>query len=160
MGRKPPVAGADVRLTIDANLQALIEQMLDGQAGAAVVLAPQTGELLALVSAPAFLPEAFTIPDQAAIRAYLQDETAKPLLNRSTRAFTPGSIMKLVTAAAALEHRLITPSTTIHCPGAVTIGDRTFHCWKRDGHGPLTLTEAIMQSCNVYFITVARRVGL
>jgi len=65
-----------------------------------------------------------------------------------------------VTAAAALEHQVITPRTTIVCPGSLTIGDRTFHCWNRDGHGPLALSEALMQSCNVYFMTVGRRLGL
>ena len=72
----------------------------------------------------------------------------------------PGSIIKLVTAAAALEANVITPATTFNYPGSVRIGDRIFHCWNRDGHGTVSLPEAIMQSCNVYFIQVGRRVGL
>jgi penicillin-binding protein 2 len=82
-------------------------------------------------------------------------------MNRSTVGmYTPGSIAKLITAAAALDQHVIAPNTTIVCPGSLTIGDRTFHCWNLDGHGPLTLPEALMQSCNVYFMTVGRRLGV
>lgn len=157
IGRRDPEAGTRIVLTIDAQLQSLIEQAFGDQPGAAVVLDPQTGAVLAMVSVPAFAPEAYTLSDAAAIRR-VQDDPRSPLFNRATVGeYPPGSVSKLITAAAALEHHVITPETTIVCPGSVTIGDRTFHCWNRDGHGPMTLTEALTQSCNVYFIQVGRR---
>ncbi len=160
VGRRAPQAGATVVLTIDAQLQSLIEEAFGAQPGAAVVLDPQTGEVLAMVSLPSFAPEAFVAPDSALVSQYLRDERS-PLVNRAVySAYQPGSIMKIVTAAAALEHRIITPKTSIVCSGAMRIGDRDFHCWNRDGHGPMTLSEALMQSCNVYFMTIARRLGL
>ncbi len=120
---------------------------------------PQTGDVLAMVSVPTFVPEAFTTSDASAIRTFLGDPKS-PLMNRATMGvYPPGSIAKLVTAAAALENNVITPTTTITCPGSVTIGDRTFHCWNRDGHGPMMLREALMQSCNVYFMQVSRKLG-
>jgi penicillin-binding protein 2 len=147
-------------LTLDAQLQSLIAQAFGTQAGAAVVLNPQTGAVLAMVSSPSFSPESFVITSGDTVRRLLTDPQA-PLMNRSTVGmYTPGSIAKLITAAAALDEHVITPNTTIVCPGSLTIGDRTFHCWNRDGHGPLTLPEALMQSCNVYFMTVGRRLGL
>ena len=159
LGRRTPEAGAKVVLTIDAQLQSLIEQAFGTQAGACVVLNPDTGAVLAMVSQPAFPPEAFIGPDREVVQQVLTD-TRSPMLNRATiGAYQPGSIIKLITAMAALEHRIITPSTTIHCPGFMTIGDRTIHCWNRDGHGSLTLGEAVMQSCNVYFMHVGRRLG-
>ena len=160
LGRRASEAGTKVTLTLDAQLQSLIEQAFGAQAGAAVVLDPQTGEVLAMVSVPAFSPGAFTAPNTDAVLRVLNDPAA-PLMNRATvGVYQPGSIMKLVTASAALEARVITPSTTIVCPGSLTIGDRTFHCWNRDGHGPMSLRDALMQSCNVYFMTVSRRLGL
>ncbi|MDP3704198.1 MAG: penicillin-binding protein 2 [Candidatus Omnitrophota bacterium] len=160
LGRKPPEGGGLVILTLDVALQSLIAQALGSQAGAAVVLNPTTGAVLAMVSSPSFSPESFVITSGDTVRRLLIDPQA-PLMNRSTVGmYTPGSIAKLITAAAALDQHVITPSTTIVCPGALTIGDRTFHCWNRDGHGPLTLSEALMQSCNVYFMTVGRRLGV
>jgi len=160
LGRRTPQVGEKVILTIDAPLQSLIEQAFGAQPGAAVVLNPETGAVLAMVSQPAFAPEAFIGPDRDAVQGFLTDARS-PLLNRATvGAYQPGSIVKLITAMAALEHRVITPSTTIHCPGSLTLGDRTFHCWNREGHGSLTLAEAVMQSCNVYFMQVGRRLGL
>ena len=159
LGRRPSIPGGRVTLTVDAGLQSLLVEAFGSQAGAAVVLDPDTGAVLALVSLPAFAPQVFADQDQRAIRALLDDPQA-PLMNRAAMGqYLPGSIMKLVTAAAALEHHVITPETTVVCTGAVTIGDRTFHCWNRDGHGPLTLGQALMQSCNVYFIHVGRRLG-
>jgi len=160
LGRRTPQAGEKVVLTIDAQLQSLIEQAFGTQPGACVVLNPETGAVLAMVSQPAFAPEAFIGPDRNTVQGFLTDAST-PLLNRATvGTYQPGSIAKLITAIAALEHGLITPSTVIHCPGSLTIGDRTFRCWNRDGHGSLTLADAVMQSCNVYFMQVGRRLGV
>jgi len=160
LGRRVPQAGARVVLTIDAQLQSLIEQAFEAQPGACVVLDPHTGEVLAMVSSPSFQPEAFMTGDADAIHGYLTDSHT-PLMNRATDgSYQPGSIMKLVTAGTALERQIITPATTIDCEGSITIGDRVFHCWNRDGHGPMVLRDALMQSCNVYFMSVARRLGV
>jgi len=160
VGHREPVPGKPVGLTIDAELSALIEREFGPQAGAAVVLNPQTGEVLAMVSSPSFPPEAFSSQDSKVVQALLDDERA-PLMNRSTAgAYLPGSIVKIVTAAAALEHRLITPHTTLNCSGYLAIGDRRIHCWNRDGHGPVGVREALRGSCNVYFMEVGRRLGL
>ncbi|MBI4353604.1 MAG: penicillin-binding protein 2 [Candidatus Omnitrophica bacterium] len=160
LGFRQPVPGESVTLTIDARLQALIERSFGSQAGACVVLNPSTGEVLAMVSRPGFDPNRFAEQDQSAIQRFL-DDSGSPLMNRATSgAYLPGSIAKLVTAIAALEHHVIQPESTFECRGALRIGDREFHCWKRDGHGLISLHQAIQQSCNVYFMQVGRRVGL
>ena len=160
IGRRDPQPGARVTLTLDAPLQSLIERAFEDQPGAAVVLDPSTGEVLAMVSMPSFNPEAFIASDTRAVRQFLEDP-ASPLMNRAAMGvYQPGSIAKLVTAGAALESHVVTPATGVVCTGAVTIGDRAFHCWNHDGHGPMTLPEALMQSCNVYFMQVGRKVGL
>ena len=160
VGARQPQPGEPLTLTLDAQLQALVEERFGQQAGAAVVLNPKTGEVLAMVSVPVFEPEAFALQDQAAVRRYLSDPRA-PLMNRATHGtYVPGSIVKPITAMAALHHRLITPQSTTTCAGRLVIGDRAFHCWKRDGHGPLTLHEALMRSCNVYFMETGRRLGV
>lgn len=159
IGHRPPEPGATVALTIDASLQSLVEQAFGPQPGAAVVLNPETGEVLAMASLPSFAPEAFVTPNSDEVVGYLEDERT-PLMNRAAvGVYQPGSIMKLVTGAAALEQHVVKPASSIVCPGYLRIGDRDIHCWNRDGHGPMNLSEALMQSCNVYFMTVARRVG-
>lgn len=161
VGHRAPEAGAEVVLTIDSPLQSLLEQSFGGQSGAAVVLDPATGAVLALVSVPGFSPGAFVQGDNAAIEAWFADEVGTPVRNRAVLGtYPPGSIAKLVTAALGLERGVITPATTVHCAGSLRIGDRVIHCWHRDGHGDVTLREALMQSCNVYFMTVGRRLGL
>lgn len=159
IGQRVPDAGARVTLTIDAQLQSLIEEAFGSQPGAAVVLDPATGEVLAMVSVPTFDPGLFTVPDEDELSRILNDWDA-PLMNRATMGvYQPGSIMKLVTASAALEAGVITPETTFVCNGALTIGDRTIRCWNRDGHGSMVLGEALLQSCNVYFMRVGLRLG-
>ena len=159
LGHREPTPGQPVTLTIDARLQQLIAHAFGQQSGAAVVLRPQTGELLAMVSVPAFEPEAFATQDQLAIRGLLADPRS-PLMNRAADGlYLPGSIVKPVIAATALEQGVMAPRTAIHCPGSLTIGDRVFHCWKRDGHGLMTMREALLYSCNVYFLEVGRRLG-
>ena len=161
VGRREPVAGQSVVLTIDAKLQALIEGQFQQhqQPGACVVLKPDTGEILAMVSFPAFDPEAFATRQRSAIQQVFRDPRA-PLMNRATNgAYLPGSIVKPLTAMTALEQGVATAGTTIQCPGFLTIGNRKFHCWNQDGHGPMTLREALRVSCNVYFMDVGRRLG-
>jgi len=160
VGYRQPVPGEPVGLTIDAALSALIEHQFGQAPGACVVLRPQTGELLAMVSIPGFEPEVFATQDHVSLRKLLADPQA-PFMNRATHGtYLPGSTVKLVTTMTALEHRLITPATTFECPGYLTIGNRRFHCWNRDGHGPVALREALMVSCNVYFMQVGRQLGL
>lgn len=159
LGRRSPEPGQRVVLTLDAALESLIQQAFGAQIGAGVVLDPQTGAVLAMVNVPAYDPGAFVIQEGDTVSRLLNDASA-PLMNRAAvGVYTPGSIAKLAVAAAALERRLVTPQTQVVCSGSVTIGDRTFHCWNRDGHGPVNVREAIMHSCNVYFMTLARRLG-
>ena len=159
LDRLAPEPGARVTLTIDASLQALIEQLFGSQPGAAVVLEASTGAVLAMVSVPAFSPEAFLAPSRREIAALL-DDPLSPLMNRAAvGVYQPGSIVKLVTGATALEDHVITPQTALTCSGALTIGDRAIRCWNRDGHGPLVLREALRESCNVYFMQLGRRLG-
>ncbi len=159
VGERPSETGTALTLTLDAELQSLLEQALGSQPGAAVVLDPADGAVRAMVSRPGFSPEAFAVSDSERIQAYLDDPRA-PLMNRATLGvYQPGSIAKLIAAAAALRHGVLTPSTTIVCPGSLRVGDRTFRCWNLDGHGPLTLPEALRESCNVFFLQVGRWLG-
>ena len=162
IGHRDPVAGRSVVLTIDAPLQALIEQQFaqQQQPGACVVLNPSTGELLAMVSSPTFEPEAFATQDRKAVRRIFAD-AGSPLMNRATDGtYLPGSIVKPITAMTALEQQVITERTTVTCPGYLMIGNRKFHCWNRDGHGTVAVREALTRSCNVFFMEVGRRMGL
>lgn len=159
VGRREPQPGARVVLTIDAQLESLIQDAFGDQQGASVVLNPQTGAVLAMVSNPTFTPESFVTGEAATVRGFLNSPD-HPLFNRAVSgAYQPGSIAKLVTGSAGLENGLLTPATTVVCGGGMTIGDRRIHCWNRDGHGSLVLSEALMQSCNVYFMQVARWLG-
>lgn len=156
VGWRQSKPGLQVALTLDASLQALLEQSFGAQPGAAVVLNPETGAILAMVSTPSFSPEVFVTQETGKINALLND-AATPLVNRAVaNSYQPGSIAKLATAAAGLFSHLTTPQTTVTCVGGTTIGDRTIRCWNRDGHGPLNLSGALMQSCNVYFMQVGR----
>ena len=160
MGQREPVPGQAVSLTIDAELQALIQQAFGAQPGAAVVLRPQTGEALAVVSSPEFEPEAFSAQEVKRVRAALTDDRS-PMLDRAAHGlYMPGSIAKIVTSMTALEHRVMQPDTPVTCPGFLTIGDRQFRCWNHDGHGVETMRGALRDSCNVYFMEVGRHLGL
>lgn len=159
IGHREPVPGQPLVLTIDAALQEAVERQLGQQAGACVVLKPQTGEVLAMASHPSFDPEAFATQQTSMVVQWLEDPGA-PFMNRATvGVYPPGSIVKPITALAALEQRLITRDSSMVCAGHLGIGDRRFHCWKRDGHGPVTVRDALMKSCNVYFMDVGRRLG-
>jgi penicillin-binding protein 2 len=161
---KDPTPGADVRLTLDAEVQAFAQQRLQGESGAAVALDVTTGEIICLVSAPAFDPNRFARGIQVAAYRALNNDERKPLYNKPLAGlYPPGSTFKVITTLAALRHGVIETDERIVCRGSTWIGDRQFHCWKgpeEGGHGALTLRSGIKNSCDCFFYEVARRVGV
>jgi penicillin-binding protein 2 len=157
VGEVEPVEGRRLQLTIDADLQRAAETAFRalGYNGAAVVLDPRTGEVLALVSLPAYDPNAFAVGIDRATWGALNADRLRPLQNRALQGrYSPGSVFKIVMAVAALEEGLITPDFKVTCRGAATFYGRQFLCHKKGGHGTVDLYRAIEQSCNVYFYTL------
>ncbi|MEM7492835.1 MAG: penicillin-binding protein 2 [Pseudomonadota bacterium] len=156
-----PKAGQDLHLTVDAQLQRSAIERFEGESGAAVVLDIRTGDILALVSTPAFDPNDFVNGISQADYDQLRFNDRSPLYHKAyDGTYPPGSTYKMVVATAALEAGVIDPSEKIYCPGHYRFGRNTWHCWKRGGHGPVDMHEAIKQSCDVYFYEVARRMGI
>ena len=156
----PPVSGQDITLTIDSRLQNYITRLLANYAASAVVIDVRTGAILALVSSPSFDNNLFTLPISHKNWNRLLQDPHRPLQNKAlTGLYSPGSIFKLVVGLAGLESGDITLKTKVACTGKTKIGEHLFHCWKKEGHGPLTLQQAIMHSCDSYFYEVAQKIG-
>lgn len=159
--QKLSTLGANVYLTLDVHLQQEAEAILKGHNGALVALDPRNGRILALASSPGFSPAAFEQGLSPQQWKALSEDKNHPLMNRAIMGqFPPGSTFKMVTAVAGLEEGVITPQTRILCRGSFTLGDRTFRCWKRSGHGNVDLYQALIHSCDVYFYEVGRRLGI
>ena len=156
--------GHDLRLTIDLDLQMTAEAALGDQPGAVVALDPRTGEVLALVSHPSFDPDEFAHRISGAEWQQLMDDPFHPLTNKAIQAhLAPGSVFKIITATAALESGAITPSYSLVCPGFVTLYGHTYHDWtfdKHKGHGAVDLHRALVVSCDVYFYTLGKLLGI
>jgi penicillin-binding protein 2 len=153
--RVPPVDGPSLMLTLDHALQSALEAAFAGRAGSAVALDPQTGEILAMTSTPAYDPNQFSTGVEPQVWGQLRSDPRTPLMNRVIQGqYAPGSVFKLVMAIAALEERVVTPSTVFYCPGHLSIYNTVFRCAKAEGHGMVRLHEALAQSCNVYFYHV------
>jgi penicillin-binding protein 2 len=153
--------GKDVVLSLDMEVQKLAQEKLVGQSGSIVVMDVNTGELISIVSAPGFDPNAFTTTVTPKIWKDLNEDPLKPLLNKAiTGVYPPGSTYKPVVALAALASGAMTPSTRVHCSGATALGRFIFHCWKRGGHGSMDMSLAIKNSCDCYFYECARRTGI
>jgi penicillin-binding protein 2 len=155
-----PHPGAQVVTTIDRRIQEVAEKAMEGKAGAVVVMDPRNGDVLALVSTPAFEIDQFTgnIDRNAWLR--LVQDPQHPLLNRASQAqYPPGSVFKIVLMAAGLQEGTITPMDKVHCTGSFHFGDRTWKDWKKEGHGTVDLRRGIAQSCDVYFYTQGLKIG-
>lgn len=160
LGNKNPTKGRDITLTVDAKLQAYVADCLVGYKGAAIVVDPNNGDILAFVSSPMFDSNIFTDPNDNDVAADLVRAGARPLLNRAINGqYPPGSTFKLIVATAALETKKITPHTTFVCDGKFELGNTEFDCWKEEGHGPQDLEQGIVHSCNVYFYNTGRKLG-
>jgi penicillin-binding protein 2 len=155
--------GRRVQLTIDMDLQRAAEEgfKAGGFNGAAVVLDPRTGEVLAFTSRPAYDPNDFAAGIDRATWAGLNTDPLKPLQNRAIQGlYSPGSTFKIVVAVAALEEAVTTPSFRVSCGGGASFYGRYFQCHKRGGHGSVDMREAMEKSCNVYFYTLGNMLGV
>jgi len=156
-----PVSGRDVVLTLDADIQRYAHERLGQESASAVVMDVNTGELIAMVSTPSFDPNLFVGGISTADYAALRENDHNPLFQKSIQGtYPPGSTFKAVVAAAALEHAVIPPTERVTCTGSVRLGNREFHCWRRRGHGPVDLREAVKTSCDIYFYEIAARLGI
>ncbi|WP_297527376.1 penicillin-binding protein 2 [Thiohalobacter sp.] len=161
--REPPVAGSDLYLTLDARLQSAVERALGNYNGAAVVMDPRDGAVLALVSLPSYDPNPFVKGIEYDEYQALQQDPDRPLFNRALRGqYPPGSTIKPFVGLAGLELGITHAGSRTYCPGYYQLPGkaRKYRDWKRGGHGMVDLTDAIAQSCDVYFYDLARSLGI
>ena len=159
LATRPDTPGRTERLTIDAGLQEYTARRLGTNSGSAVVLDCHSGEVLALVSMPAYDPNSFSNGISHLEWKMLSDDDHVPLMNKVTQGlYPPGSTVKPMNALA-LQAAGVDPATRVSCSGAMRLGTGLFHCHKKGGHGPVDMKRAIEQSCDIYFYEMARRVG-
>jgi penicillin-binding protein 2 len=153
--------GADIRLTIDADVQNFAQARLGDESAAAVVMDVTNGDIICIASAPSFDPNLFVRGISHTDYDILTENDHRPLANKSVSgAYPPGSTFKMVTALAALEAGVITADSKVSCPGYIEFGGRRFHCWKRAGHGTVNLSRSLTESCDVFYYEVAQKVGI
>jgi len=160
-GLKEAVPGKTLQLTIDLDLQAVAELAMEDRKGAVVVLDPRNGEVLAMVSRPAFDPNQFAGRIRSEDWMELTANPDNPLLNRAIQAqLAPGSTFKPLVALAGLEAGAIDDSFSVHCAGGASFYGRYFKCHRKGGHGSVELHQGMVQSCDVFFYNVGNRVGI
>ena len=158
-----PGPGSNVYLSLDLDLQRIAARALEGRRGAVVALDPQSGEILALTSAPSFDPNLFAVGMTTAQYAELNNNPDRPLFNRAVRgSYPPGSTIKPMLALAALETGATNLTRKTVCMGYFMLPDSThrYRDWKPEGHGPVDLHDAIAQSCDVYFYEISGEIGI
>ncbi|WP_243544424.1 penicillin-binding protein 2 [Pseudodesulfovibrio tunisiensis] len=158
---KHPRAGHEVSLAIDLGLQKLVMDWLRYEAGAVVVMDADTGQLWALASSPSYDSNDFSsglTPEQW---RKLRDDPMHPMQNRPIQsAYPPGSTFKHVVAGAGLQYGAMDPRETVYCSGSTTLGRHVFRCWKKWGHGRVDLERALVESCDVYFYKLGKKLGV
>ncbi len=156
---RPPVPGHDVYLTIDLDLQRVVEAAFEWNKGAVVIMDPRNGAVLAAVSRPGYNPNVFIGGISTEDWRLLHEDPDKPLFNRTVQAtYPPASTFKMIVAYAGVTTRAISISERLQpCYGGYQCGNRYFRCWKSEGHGSSDLLEAIINSCDVYFYQLAER---
>jgi penicillin-binding protein 2 len=156
-----PVAGSNLVLSIDFEIQKAAYEAMAEKNGAVIVIKPSTGEIISLVSKPDFDPNLIISKDNIKVIEELQNNSDRPFLNRAIQArYPPASTFKLNTAIAALEEERWQPERTLYCPGKYTLKgyiDKDFYCY--ESHGSLNLEWAIARSCSVYFYQLGYKIG-
>jgi penicillin-binding protein 2 len=161
LDRREGEPGADMQLTVNAELQSYVQARLGTESAAAVIIDCEDGDIHAIASSPSFDPNLFVRGISVADYRMLTEDPYRPLANKAVQGtYPPGSTFKMVTALAALEEGLIGPDETVYCPGYLEVSGRRFHCWKRAGHGHVDLNTSLKQSCDVYYYDLALKVGI
>ncbi len=157
-----PIEGGNLHTTINDEAQmALYDALTQYRAGCGVALEIETGNILAMVSAPGFDANSFSNDDADEYLKMLRDDYTKPFMNKAIEGlYPPGSTFKIVVALAALESGAVSPDEKIFCPGHWDYGDRRYHCWEDKGHGWVNLAGALKHSCDIYFYQIALRIGI
>jgi penicillin-binding protein 2 len=157
---KPAVPGNPLKLTVDVDLQIAAEEAMEGKNGAIVAMDPHTGEILAMASRPTFDPNNFAIRIGRADWVKLINDPNKPLLNKAIQAqLAPGSTFKILMATAGWQEG-IAQNLHVFCTGGAEFYGRRFGCWVKTGHGEVDLPKGIYQSCDVFFYTLAEKLGI
>src|SRR5262245_36150943 len=156
-----PIPGNDLRLTIDLDIQRAAENGFGEKGGAAISLDPRSGEILSLVSRPAFDPNSFSSRISKKEWVDLINDPRKPMQNRAIQSrFPPGSVFKIIMTIAGLQEGILKPGYTDFCSGSTVMYGRPFACHKKGGHGTVDLHKAIINSCNVFFYHVGQKLGI
>jgi penicillin-binding protein 2 len=155
------VPGYTVHLTLDRQLQETAFEALKGKEGTIVALDVNTGDILAMVSTPAFDPNMFARGIKSDEWQGLIKDRLRPLSNRAIQGqYPPGSTFKVIMAIAGLEEGVLQPESRISDPGFYYFGNRAFRDWKKEGHGAVDLYKALVESCDVYFYQAGQRIGI
>src|SRR6202142_220743 len=160
LDQKPAVPGHNLKLTLDIDLQIAAEEAMGDKNGAMIAMDPHTGEILAMVSRPTFDPNDFAVRISRGEWNKLVTDPDKPLLNKAIQAqLAPGSTFKILMSVAGWQEG-IAQTLNVHWNGGPTFYGRRFGCWVKTGHGAVDLTKAIYQSCDVFFYTLAEKLGI
>ena len=153
--------GKTIRLTIDTEVQKLANELLKDKAGSICVMDIYTGAIIAMHSGPSFDPNLFVFGISKDEWQLIRNDPMKPLVNKTLQGnYSPGSIIKPIVALSALENGIMNTNFTVKCTGKTEMYGQTYHCWKKKGHGFVSLRNAMKQSCDTYFYEIARKLGV
>ena len=153
--------GKNLRLTIDTKVQQLANDLLKDKAGSICVMDIYTGSIIAMHSSPSFDPNLFVFGISQDDWQIIRNDPMKPLVNKTLQGnYSPGSTIKPIVALSALENGIINTNFTVKCTGKTEMYGQTYHCWKKKGHGFVSLRNAMKQSCDTYFYEIARKLGV
>ncbi len=153
--------GKTLRLTIDTKVQELANELLKDKAGSICVMDIYTGSIIAMHSSPTFDPNLFVFGISQDDWQIIRNNPMKPLVNKTLQGnYSPGSTIKPIVALSALENGIINTNFTVKCTGKTEMYGQTYHCWKKKGHGFVSLRNAMKQSCDTYFYEIARKLGV
>ena len=157
----PGQAGKSFKTTLDLEVQKYVTEILGNKAASVCVMDIHNGDIVSLISAPSYNPNAFVHGIDKAYWHSLINNEKKPLANKAIAGlYPPGSTIKTLVALSALENKIIKPSSRVECKGKIELFGEKFHCWKKKGHGVMNMRSGIKRSCDVYFYEIARRLGV
>jgi penicillin-binding protein 2 len=155
------LSGQTIKLTVDTEIQKLCNELLKGVAGSISVMDIYTGEIVAMQSSPSFDPNLFLFGINSDDWQLIRNNPLKPLVNKTLSGlYSPGSTFKPIVALSALENGIIDENFKVNCTGKIEMYGQTYHCWKKKGHGVVSLKSAMKQSCDTYFYEIARKLGV